>query len=100
MSAVLGCRHLATLDRDGVVDGQTVMAASTSVTGKVTFASLAGALAGKPNLQLKIISVNVNNADLAILICIWNFGSKSKSKTKVGRFMPGYSFLVQGDCLN
>jgi hypothetical protein len=87
--SAVGQTFSATLDRDVVVDGQTVMAAGTSATGKVTFARAAGALAGEPNLQLKIISVNVNNADLAVVTSIRNFGPRSKGKTKVRRFIKG-----------
>jgi hypothetical protein len=79
----------AILDRDVVVAGRTVIAAGASVNGKVEFAKHAGALTGEPNLQLKLTSVNVSNADLMIATSTCSFGSKIKGKNKVSRFMKG-----------
>jgi hypothetical protein len=85
----VGQSFSATLDRDVVVGGRTVIAAGTSVTGKVMFVKHVGALAGDANLQLKLTSINVNNADLSVATSIRSFGPKIKGKNKVGRFMKG-----------
>jgi hypothetical protein len=87
--SAVGQRFSATLDRDVVVNGQTVIAAGASVTGKVVFARHVGVLAGEASLQLKLTSVNVNNADLAIMTSIRSFGHEIKGKNKVGRFIKG-----------
>jgi hypothetical protein len=87
----------ATLDRDVVVDGQTVIAAGANVTGKVAFARPAGALAGEANLQLKVTSVNVNNTDLPVVTSIRSFGPQIKGKNKVGKFMKGLAKRAVGD---
>jgi hypothetical protein len=79
----------ATLDRDVVVGGRTVIAAGTGFTGKVAFAKHVGALAGDANLQLRLTSINVNNMDLAVVTSTRSFGSKIKGKNKVSRFMKG-----------
>jgi len=85
----VGQSFSATLDQDVVVDGQTAIAAGASVTGKVAFVRPVGALAGEANLQLKLTSVNVDNADLAVVTSIRSFGPTIKGKKKVGRFMKG-----------
>ncbi|MGB9233323.1 MAG: hypothetical protein WCC04_02855 [Terriglobales bacterium] len=82
-------RFAATLDRDIVVGGQTVIAAGTNVTGKIVAAKPAGALAGEANLQLKLTSVNLNNAHMVVVTSVRSFGPKIKGKNKVGRFMKG-----------
>jgi hypothetical protein len=79
----------ATLDRDVLLRGRTVIAAGASVTGKVEFAKHVGALSGEPNLQIKLTSINVDNADLAVVTSVQSFGPKIKGKNKVGRFMKG-----------
>jgi len=79
----------AALDRDVVVNGQMVIAAGTGVTGKVTLASPVGPLAGEAHLQLKLTSLYVNNADLAVVTSTRSFGAKIKGKNKVGRFVKG-----------
>jgi hypothetical protein len=79
----------AVLDRDVVVNGQMVIAAGTGVTGKVTLASPVGPLAGEAHLQLKLTSLYVNNADLAVVTSTRSFGAKIKGKNKVGRFVRG-----------
>jgi hypothetical protein len=48
-----GQTFLATLDQDVVVDGQTVVAAGTSVGGKIVSARSAGPLEGEADLQNK-----------------------------------------------
>ncbi len=87
----------ATLDQDVVVDGQTAIAAGASVTGKVAFARPVGALAGEANLQLKLTSVNVNNADLTVVTSTRSFGPKIKGKSKVGKFMKGLAKRAGGE---
>ncbi len=84
-----GQTFAATLDRDIVVGGQTVIAAGASVTGKVVFARPVGALAGEANLQIKVVAVNVNDANLPVSTAPRSFGPKIKGKNKVGRFMKG-----------
>lgn len=93
----LNQRFSASLDRDIVVDGQTVIAAGAAVTGKVVLVRPAGAVAGEANLQLKIISVNVNNANLAIVTGVRSFGPQIKGKNKVGRFMKGLVKRASGE---
>jgi hypothetical protein len=72
-----------------VLRGRTVIAAGASVTGKVEFAKHVGALSGEPNLQIKLTSINVDDADLAVVTSVQSFGPKIKGKNKVGRFMKG-----------
>lgn len=79
----------ATLDRDVVLRGRTVIAAGVTVTGKVEFAKHVGALSGEPNLQIKLTSISVDNADLAVVTSVQSFGPKIKGKNKVGRFIKG-----------
>jgi hypothetical protein len=85
------------LDRDVVVDGQTAIAAGASVTGKVAFARPVGALAGEASLQLKLISVNVNDADLAVSTSVRSFGPQIKGQNKVGKFFKGLAKRSVGD---
>jgi len=92
-----GQRFSATLDQDVVVRGQTVIAAGASVTGKVVCARPAGALAGEANLQLKLTSVNVDNANLRLATSVRSFGPKIKGKNKVGRFMKGLVKRASGE---
>lgn len=87
----------ATLDRDVVVDGQTVIAAGASVTGKVVSARPAGALAGEANLQLKLISVRVDSGKLRLATSVRSFGPKIKGKNKVGKFMKGLVKRASGN---
>jgi hypothetical protein len=87
----------ATLDRDVVIAGQTVIGAGANVTGRVVVARPSGQFAGEATLQLRITSVNVNNADLAIASSTQSFGPKIKGKSKVGRFMKGLVKRAEGD---
>ena len=87
----------ATLDRDVVVGGQTAIAAGASVTGKVAFARPVGALAGEASLQLKLISVNVNDADLKVVTSVRSFGPIIKGKNKVGKFFKGLAKRSVGE---
>ena len=82
-------RFSATLDRDVVVHGQTVIAAGSHVTGKVVAVKPAGALAGEANLQLKITSVRLDQGNLTVVTSTRSFGPTIKGKNKVGRFMKG-----------
>ena len=85
----VGQSFSATLDREVVVDGQIVIAAGARVNGNVAFARPAGTLVAAPNLQLKLTSVSVNNADLAVVTSIRSFGPAVKGKKKMGRFIKG-----------
>jgi hypothetical protein len=87
----------ATLDRDVVIAGQTVIGAGASVTGRVIVARPSGEFAGEATLQLKITSVNVNNTDLAVASSTQSFGPKIKGKNRVGRFMKGLVKRAEGD---
>jgi hypothetical protein len=87
----------ATLDRDVVVDGQTVIAAGASVTGKVVSAKPAGALAGEAKLQLKLTSVSLDSGKLRLATLVRSFGPKIKGKNKVGKFMKGLVKRASGN---
>ncbi|MGB0110822.1 MAG: hypothetical protein WBP52_20175 [Terriglobales bacterium] len=87
----------ATLDRDVVVDGHTAIASGASVTGTVVFAKPVGALAGEANLQLKLVSVSVDNADLTVVTSVRSFGPPIKGKNKVGKFFKGLAKRAEGD---
>ena len=93
----VGQRFSATLDRDVVVGGQTVIAAGASVAGKVVSTRHAGALAGEASLQLQLTSVNVDNANLRLATSVRSFGSKIKGKNKVSRFMKGLAKRATGE---
>ena len=93
----VGQSFSATLDQDVVVGGQTVIAAGASVRGKVVSARPAGALAGEANLQLKLTSVNVDNAKLGLATSVRSFGPKIKGKNKVGKFMKGLVKRASGE---
>jgi hypothetical protein len=93
----VGQSFSATLDQDVVVGGQTVIAAGASVAGKVVSARPAGAVAGEANLQLKLTSVNVDNANLRLATSVRSFGPKIKGKNKVGRFMKGLVKRASGE---
>jgi hypothetical protein len=92
-----GQNFSATLDRDVVVDGQTVIAAGASVTGRVVSARPAGALAGEAHLQLKLISVSVDSGKLRLATSVRSFGPKIKGKNKVGKFMKGLVKRASGN---
>lgn len=92
-----GQRFSATLDRDIVVSGQTVIAAGTTVTGKVLSAKPAGPVAGEANLQLKLTSVKLDNGSVSLATSVRSFGPKIKSKNKVGRFMKGLVKRAAGE---
>jgi hypothetical protein len=85
----MGQSFSATLDRDLAVDGKIVIAAGAAVTGKVAFARQVGPLTGEPTLELRVTSVNVNNADLTVVTSIRSFGPKIKGNNKVSRFVKG-----------
>jgi hypothetical protein len=87
----------ATLDRDVIVGGQTAIAAGASVTGKVVLARPVGALAGEASLQLKLTSVNVDNADMPVVTAVRRFGPTIKGKNKVGKFFKGLAKRSVGD---
>jgi len=96
-TSTAGQSFSATLDRDVVVGGQTAIAAGASVTGKVVFARPVGALAGEASLQLKLVSVNVNNSDLPVATAVRSFGPKIKGKNKVGKFFKGLAKRSVGE---
>jgi len=77
----------ATLDQDVVVDGKTVIAAGATVNGEVAFVRRGGGLLAEPNLQLRVTSININNADLAVATFTRGFGPTAKGKKKVGHFV-------------
>jgi hypothetical protein len=85
----MGQSFSATLDDDVVVEGKTVIAAGAIVNGEVAFVRPGGALVAEPNVQLKLTSVSVNNADLAVVTSTRSFGPTARGKKKVGRLMKG-----------
>lgn len=88
----------ATLDQDVVVDGKTVITAGASVNGEVAFVRTAGAMLAEPNVQLKLTSVNINNADLALVTSTRSFGPTAKGKKKVGHFFKNLFRHGQAGC--
>ena len=82
-------RFSATLDRDIVVHGQTVIAAGAGVTGRVVGVKPAGAIAGDAKLELKITSLHLDSENLNVVTSTRSFGPTVKGKNKVGRFMKG-----------
>ncbi len=82
-------RFAATLDRDVVVHGQTVISAGSTVHGRVVLAKPAGQLAGEAKLELRLTSVSLNNGAVTILTSTHAFGPTIKGKNKVGKFMKG-----------
>lgn len=93
----VGQKFSATLDRDVVVGGQTVIAAGARVNGKVVSVRPAGALAGEANLQLKLTSVKLDNGSVGLATSVRSFGPKIKGKNKVGRFMKGLVKRASGE---
>ena len=93
----VGQSFSATLDQDVVVRGQTVIAAGARVKGRVVSARPAGAVAGEANLQLKLTSVRLDNANLGLATSIRSFGPRIKGKNKVGRFMKGLVKRASGE---
>lgn len=89
-------RFSATLNRDIVVRGQTVIAAGTGVTGRVVAVRPAGSVTGLANLQLRITSIHLDNGSLAVATSTRSFGPTVKGKNKVGRFMKGLVKRVAG----
>lgn len=85
----VGQSFSGTLDRDVTVNGKTAIAAGAAVTGKVAFARPVGPVAGEPTLELRVVSVNVNNSDIPVVTSIRSFGPKVKSQNKVSRFVIG-----------
>lgn len=81
-------RFSATLARNIVVGGQTVIPAGATVTGRVVFAKPAGTLSGA-KLRIRLTSINADNGNLLIATSIRNFGHKVKARKKVGKFMRG-----------
>jgi hypothetical protein len=96
-TSTAGQSFSATLDRDVVIGGQTVIAAGASVTGKVVSARPAGALAGEAHLQLKLISVSIDSGKLRLATSVRSFGPKIKGKNKVGKFMKGLVKRASGN---
>jgi hypothetical protein len=90
-------RFSATLDRDVIVHGRTVIAAGSSITGRVVSAKPAGAVAGEANLQLKITSVHLDNGNLKLVSSIRSFGPPLKGKNKVGKFVKGLFKRASGE---
>jgi hypothetical protein len=82
-------RFAATLDRDVVVHGQTVISAGSTVHGRVVLAKPAGQLAGEAKLALRLTSVSLNNGTVTILTSTHTYGPTIKGKNKVGKFMKG-----------
>jgi hypothetical protein len=87
----------ATIDKDVVADGQTVIPSGSTVTGKVVSAKPFGQIAGEASLVLRLTSVNVNNTDQTIVTSTRSFGSKIKAKGKVRRFFGGLAKRAEGD---
>jgi hypothetical protein len=87
----------ATLDKDVIVDGQTVIPAGANVAGSVVNARPYGKLAGEANLTLRLTSVNVNNVDQAIATSARSFGAKIQAKGKVHKFIGGLVKRAEGD---
>jgi hypothetical protein len=85
----IGQNFTATLDRDVTVNGKAAIVAGAPVTGKVSFARPIGPITGEPILELRLISVNVNNTDAPIVTAIRTFGPKIRGKNKVSRFVKG-----------
>jgi hypothetical protein len=92
-----GQRFSATLDRDIVVRGETVIAAGATVSGRVLAANPAGPVAGEANLQLKLTSVKLDNGSVSLATSARSFGPKIKGKNKVGRFMKGLVKRAAGE---
>jgi hypothetical protein len=92
-----GQRFSATLDRDIVVGGQTVIAAGATVSGRVLSAKPAGPVTGEANLQLKLTSVKLDNGSVSLATSVRSFGPKVKGKNKVGRFMKGLVKRAAGE---
>ena len=86
-----------TLDRDIDVQGHTVIAAGSRVTGKVVAARPAGLVAGEATLQLQVTSVKVKNHEVAVLTSVRSFGPTMNGKNKVGRFLKGIGKRVDGE---
>jgi hypothetical protein len=86
-----------TLDRDIDIQGHTVIAAGSRVTGKVVAARPAGLVAGEATLQLQITSVKVKNHELAVITSVRSFGPTMSGKNKVGRFFKGIGKRVDGE---
>jgi len=93
----VGQSFSAKLDQDVVVDGQTVVAAGTPVSGKIVSARPAGQLEGEADLQLKLTSLKVNGTNLALATSVRSFGSPIKGKNKVGKFVKGLAKRAEGE---
>jgi hypothetical protein len=91
----VGQSFSATLDRDVTVNGNVAIAAGAPLTGKVAFVRPVGPITGEPCLQLKVVSVNVNNADIPVVTSIRSFGPKSQGKNRVSRFVKGLVMRYQ-----
>jgi len=92
-----GQTFTATLDKDVIVNGQTVISAGANVSGAVVSARPAGKLAGEANLVLRLTSININNADQAIVTAARSFGPQIKAKGKVKKFFGGLAKRAAGD---
>jgi len=87
----------ATLDKDVIVDGQTVIPAGANVSGAVVSAKPAGRLEGEASLVLRLTSININSVDQAIVTSTRSFGAKIKAKGKVKKFLGGLAKRAEGD---
>jgi hypothetical protein len=54
-------------------------------------------LEGEANLQLKLTSVNVNNAHLAVVTSLRSLGSPIKGKNRVGKILKGLPKRAGGE---
>jgi hypothetical protein len=86
-----------TLDQDVSIDGQTVLPVGTSVGGKVVLAKPFGHFEGEAVLELKLTSINLNNANLGLATAVRNFGSPIKDKNKVRKVFKGLAKRAEGD---
>jgi cytoskeletal protein RodZ len=92
-----GQNFSATVDQDVIVGGKTAIPAGSTVSGKVVAAKPVGALHGEAELQLKLTSVKVNNANVHVATATRSFGPQIKGKNKVGKFFKGLAKRAEGD---
>jgi hypothetical protein len=92
-----GQNFAGTVDQDVIVGGKTAIPAGSSVSGKVVTAKPIGKLEGEAKLELKIMSVKVNSANLRVSAATRTFGSPIKGKNKVGKFFKGLAKRAEGD---
>jgi hypothetical protein len=87
----------ATIDRDVVMTGKTIIPAGADVIGRVVVARPAGAVAGEANLELTITSVRFNDADLPVVTSVLAFGPTIKGKNRMSIFVKGLVKRAVGD---